>query len=173
MSIDDRIAAHIKLVDEHVSLENQHDLEGIMGTFGASARYDDEPLDAHHIGRDAVRTFYRGLLQALPALHLDVRQRHASATAVVIEVIVRGRHLGPWRGLPATGCQVEFPLCGIFTFDDDDRLAGEKIYYDRATLFRQLGIFHEPDGAVGRIATMLVHPLTMAKVVGRRIWRRD
>jgi hypothetical protein len=40
---------------------------------------------------------------------------------------------------------VQFPLCGIYTFDDEDRLAGEKIYYDRATVLRQLGVFHEPD----------------------------
>jgi steroid delta-isomerase-like uncharacterized protein len=173
MSNDDRIAAHLRLVDEHVSFENQHDLEGIMGTFGAIARYDDEAWDAHYTGRDEVHTFYEGLLQALGGLHLDVRHRHASVTAVVLEVIVRGRHLGPWRGLPATGCQIEFPLCGIFTFDDEDRLAGEKIYYDRATVLRQLGVFRGPDSAMGRVTTMLMHPLTMAQVVGRKIWRRD
>jgi steroid delta-isomerase-like uncharacterized protein len=101
-NVDDRIEARLKLVDQHISLENQHDLEGVMCTFGASAHYDDEPLDAHYSGRDEVQTYYEGLLQALPGLHLDVRRRHASLTAVVIEVIVRGRHLGPWRGLPAT-----------------------------------------------------------------------
>ena len=124
-------------------------------------------------GRDEVRTYYESLLQALPGLHLDVRRHHASASAVVVEVIIRGRHLGPWRGLPATGRQIEIPLCGIFTFDDEDRLAGEKIYYDRATLLRQLGLFHEPDSPVGRIGTVLMHPLTMARVVARALWKQD
>jgi steroid delta-isomerase-like uncharacterized protein len=169
----DRMAARLKLVDEHVRLENHHDLEGIMGTFGATARYDDEPWSMHYIGRDEVRTFYQGLLQALPGLQVDVLRNHASASAVVLEVIIRGRHLGPWRGLPATGAQIEFPLCGIYTFDNDDRLASERIYYDRATLLRQLGVFHEPDCAVGRITTLLTHPLTMAQVVGRKIRKRD
>jgi hypothetical protein len=36
----DQIAARLQLVDEHVSLENHHDLEGITGTFGATAHYD-------------------------------------------------------------------------------------------------------------------------------------
>jgi hypothetical protein len=31
----------------------------------------------------------------------------------------------------------EFPLCSIFTFDDGDRLARERIYYDRANVLRQ------------------------------------
>ena len=124
---DDRMAARLKLVDEHIALENRHDLEGIMGTFGASAHYDDEPWDLHYAGRDEVRAFYQGLLQALPGLHIDVKRRHASDRAIVMEVIIRGRHLGSWRGLPATGRQIDFPICGIFTFDDEDRLAGEKI----------------------------------------------
>jgi steroid delta-isomerase-like uncharacterized protein len=169
----DRMAARLRLVDEHVRLENGHDLEGIMGTFGATARYDDEPWSVHYIGHNQVRTFYKELLQALPGLQLDVLRNHASASAVVLEVIIRGRHLGLWRGLPATGAQIEFPLCGIYTFDNDDRLAGERIYYDRATLLRQLGVFHEPDCAVGRITTLLTHPLTMAQVVGRKIWKRN
>lgn len=173
MTTGDRKAARLKHVDEHVSFENQHDLEGIMGTFGAAAHYDDAPWDLHYAGHDEVRAFYQGLLLALPGLHLDVQRRHAGDVAVVLEVVVRGRHLGQWRGLPATGYQVELPLCAIFTFDDDDRLAGEKIYYDRATLLRQLGVFHEPDSAIGRIASVILHPLTMAQVAGRMIWKRD
>ena len=173
MNIDDRIAVRLELVDEHIRFENQHNLKGIMGTFGGTAHYDDEPWGAHYSGRDQVHTYYEGLLRALPGLHIDVQRRHPSNAAVIVEVVIRGRHLGPWRGLPTTGCQLEFPLCGIFTFDDEDRLAGEKIYYDRATVLRQLGMFHEPDSATGRITAVLTHPLTMAQIVGRKIWRQD
>ena len=168
----DRIAARLKLVDEHVRHENDHNLAAIMETFGATARYDDEPWDAHYVGRDAVRAFYEGLLQALPGLRIDVLHTHASDTAVVLEVIIRGQHLGPWRGLPATGAQIELPLCGIYTFDADERLAGERIYYDRATLLRQLGVFHEPDRPIGRITTLLTHPLTMAQIAVRKMQRK-
>jgi steroid delta-isomerase-like uncharacterized protein len=173
MNVVDRMAARLSLVEEHVRLENQHDLEGIMGTFGATAQYDDEPWDLHYLGRDEVRAFYDGFLQALPGVEIDVQRRHASETAVVLEVIIRGRHLGPWRGLPATGRRIEIPLCGIFSFDDEDRLAGEKIYYDRATVLRQLGVFHELDCAMGRLTTVLAHPLTMAQIIRRMIWRQD
>jgi steroid delta-isomerase-like uncharacterized protein len=164
----DRMAARLRLVEEHVRHENDHNLAGIMGTFGATAHYDDEPWDAHYVGRDAVCAFYAGMLRALPGLRIDVLHTHASDTAVVLEVVIRGQHLGPWRGLPATGAQIELPLCGIFTFDDAERLAGERIYYDRATLLRQLGVFHEPDGALGRITTLLTHPLTMAQIAVRK-----
>jgi steroid delta-isomerase-like uncharacterized protein len=170
--IGGRRAARLALVEEHIRLENQHDLEGIMGTFGASARYDEEPWGDHHIGRDTVRAYYSGLLRALPDLTIEVRRRHVAEDVVILEVIISGHHLGAWRGLPATGRPVRFPLCGIFTFDNEDRLAGEKIYYDRATVLRQLGVFHEPDGMVGRIEAVVMHPLTMAQAVGQKVLRR-
>jgi steroid delta-isomerase-like uncharacterized protein len=165
----ERMAARLRLVEEHVRLENAHDLEGIMATFGAGARYDDEPWDLHYAGRGEVRSFYEGLLQALPDLQIDVLHNHASDTAIVLEVTIRGRHLGHWRGLPPTGVLVVFPLCGIYTFDDDDRLAGERIYYDRATVLRQLGVLHDPQSVLGRVSTALLHPLTMVKVIGRML----
>ncbi len=164
-----RMAARLKLVDEHIRLENRHDLDGIMTTFGAAARYDDEPWDDHFIGRDGVRAFYSDLLRAMPDLQIDVQRRHVSEATVVMEVVIRGRHLGAWRGLPPSGRAVEFALCGIYTFDDDDRLAGEKIYYDRATILRQLGVFHEPQSWLGRTNAVLMHPLTMARIVVRML----
>jgi steroid delta-isomerase-like uncharacterized protein len=162
-----RHAARLKIVDEHIARENQHDLEGILRTFGPTARYDDEPWDGHYIGHDGVRTYYDGLLKAMPDLRIEVQQRYASQNAVIVEVIISGHHLGAWRGLPPTGRPVRFPLCGIFVFDNEDRLAGEKIYYDRATVLRQLGIFLEPDHGLGRIATIITHPITMARTILR------
>jgi len=167
-----RGAARLAFVEEHVAAENRHDLDAIMRTFGSSARYDEKPWDDHHIGRDAVRAYYDGLLRAMPDLAIDVRKRHVAENAVLLEVVISGQHLGAWRGLPPTGRAVRFPLCGVFTFDIEDRLAGEKIYYDRATVLRQLGVFHEPDGTVGRIEAVLMHPLTMARAIGRKILRR-
>ena len=39
----------------------------------------------------------------------------------------------------------------------------------RATLLRQLGVFHEPDTMIGRITTVVAHPFTMARALGRTI----
>ena len=105
-------------------------------------------------------------------LHIEVHKRHASDDAIILEAVISGQHLGPWRGLPPTGRRVEFPLCGIFAFDAADRLAGEKIYYDRATVLRQLGVFHEPEHILGRLGAVLMHPLTMARIVSRRVLRQ-
>src|SRR5262245_46086771 len=160
--------ARAALVEQHVRSENLHDLEAVMATFGADARYDDEPWGDHRVGRDGVRTYYAELLRALPDLVIDVMRRHVTPDSIILEVEIRGTHRGAWRHLPATGRPVRFPLCGVFTFDADSRLAGERIYYDRATVLRQLGVFHDPSTGLGRVLTAVTHPVTMARaLVGR------
>lgn len=164
-----RMARRMALVEEHVGFENAHDLEGVIGTFGDAARYDYEPWAAHYEGRDQVRRFYGQLMAALPDLSIEIVRRHVADETIVLEVMIRGTQLGAWRGLPATGRRVEIPLCGIYTFSPDDRLAGEKIYYDRAMFLRQLGVFHEPQTAMGDIGILLMHPLTILKALGRKL----
>jgi steroid delta-isomerase-like uncharacterized protein len=172
MSAMANLDARLRTVEEHVRCENAHDLARIMQTFGGQARYDDEPWSEHHEGREQVSAYYQTLLQALPDMYIDVKRRHVSADAIVLEVIITGTHQGAWRGLPGTGRHVEFPLCGIFTFDAQDRLQGEKAYYDRATVLRQIGMFHEPLSGIGRVMTPLTHPATVFRAVGRTLFRR-
>lgn len=165
----DRRSVRMALVEQHIRLENAHDLEGVLGTFGDTAHYEDEAWGERHEGRDGVRSFYSQLMAALPDLVIDVKRTHATDDAVVVEVIIRGPQPGPWRGLPATGRRVDVPLCGVYTFDADDRLAGEKIYYDRGTVLRQLGVFHEPESQLGRISTLATHPLAIARALTRKV----
>jgi steroid delta-isomerase-like uncharacterized protein len=151
----------LRTVRDHIRFENAHDLAAVLATFGSSARYDDEPWDEHHMGRDAVRSFYEDLLRALPDLEIEVKNEHATNEAVIIECLIRGTHGGTWRDLPATGRRLEFPLCGVYTFDEDGKLAGERIYYDRATVLRQCGVFREPTSLSGRILLFLNHPVNI------------
>jgi steroid delta-isomerase-like uncharacterized protein len=168
----DKRSARIAIVEQHIRLENEHDLESVLGTFGDSARYDDEPWGEHYTGRNGVGLFYGLLMKALPDLEIQIQRRYVTDDAIVVEVIIRGTHLGGWRGLPATGRRIEFPLCGVYTFDADDRLAGEKIYYDRGTVLRQLGIFHEPQTVLGQISRLATHPVTIARACARKLLRK-
>jgi len=165
MSLPDaeRVRARMAVVDEHIRCENRHDLDAVMATFGKDARYDDEPWTDHRIGRDGVRSYYSELMHALPDLAIEVKRRHTGVESLVLEVTIRGTHLERWRGLPATGRRLEFALCAVYAFDADDRLAGERIYYDRGAVLDQLGLFHEPSRGLGRIVTALSHPVTIAR----------
>jgi steroid delta-isomerase-like uncharacterized protein len=133
--------------------------------------YDDEAWGEHYKGIDGVRQFYEQLMKALPDLEIEMVRRHVTADAVMLEVIIRGTQVGEWRGLPATGRRVEVPLCGVYTFCSDNRLAGERIYYDRATVLQQLGVFHDPQSVVGQLCTLATHPVTIARALARKVLR--
>ena len=166
---NEQVAARLRIVEEHVRRENDHDLAGIMATFADEAKYDDAPWAEQRLGRDAVEEYYRDLLTALPDLHIDIRDRLVTEDAVVLEVVISGTQAGTWRGLPATGRPVRFPLCAIYRFAANGKLAGEKIYYDRAGVLHQVGLYHEPVGVFGRLVTALTHPLTLARAYGRKL----
>ncbi|HEX3321931.1 MAG TPA: ester cyclase [Terriglobales bacterium] len=165
----DRQSARIAIVEQHVQFENEHNLDGVLATFGESARYEDEAWGDEYHGRDGVQSFYKQLMTALPDLHIQVQRRHVTDDVILLEVMITGTHRGSWRGLPPTGRNVRIPLCGVYSFDDNDRLSGERIYYDRATVLRQLGVFHEPQSLLGRIAILATHPLTIVRAVARKI----
>ena len=167
----DRRSARIAIVDQHIRFENEHNLESILGTFGATARYDDEPW-GEHTGRDGVRRFYAQLMKALPDLEIAVGQPwHVAEDAVLVELVIRGTHLGGWRGLPATGRRVEFPLCGVYTFDADDRLAGEKIYYDRGSVLRRSAYSTSHKVCWAKSGIVATHPITIARALLRKLVR--
>ena len=86
----ERLKARLAIVEEHVRCENRHDLAGLMATFGADARYDDEPWQDHRLGLDGVRSYYTELLASLPDLAIEVRHRHvASDIAVGLSTKIR------------------------------------------------------------------------------------
>ena len=99
----DKRSARMAVVEQHVGFENAHDLEGVLSTFGNTAHYDDEAWSEHYQGAGGVRQFYEQLMKALPDLKIEIQKRHVTDDAIVLEVMIRGTHLGSWRGLPATG----------------------------------------------------------------------
>src|SRR5437899_1849608 len=71
---------------------------------------------------------------------------------------IPGRTRAKWgREQPWTLLQ----LCAVYTFDGQDRLAGERIYYDRTTVLRQLGVVSEPTSLKGRLGALLLHPVNV------------
>src|SRR5215475_6269085 len=86
----DRQAARLAIVEKHVRLENEHDLEGVLATFGESARYDDEAWDEHYTGHAGVRSFYTPLMRAMPDLVIDIQSRHICEDAIILQVMIRG-----------------------------------------------------------------------------------
>jgi steroid delta-isomerase-like uncharacterized protein len=136
---ESRVAARIKLVDEHVRAENEHELDGTMATMNEAPLFK---LNNDEIsGRHGVRKFYADLFQGFPDFHVDVTRRHVSDEAIILEATISGTHMNEWSGIPASGRRIQFPLCTVFPFDDNDRITGERVYFDNALVLKQLGLF--------------------------------
>lgn len=131
----------LELVKEHIQAENEKDLDKILSTWGQSVVFHDAALNQSFSGTNSVRDLYAGLFNGFPDLQIEITNYYLCKDAVVVEVTLKGTHLGSWNNLPITGKPMSFPLCSIFTFDEENKLVCEKVYYDRVNLLAQLGLF--------------------------------
>ena len=139
MTIDeDRIAARMKLLEEHLQAENDLDLDRTLATLNDAPDY--KVNNDEFSGRESVRAYYANLFTGFPDLHLEITRRYVSDESIIVEATVSGTHTNLFSGIPATGRRVELSFCTIFSFDENDRITGERAYFDNALVLRQLGL---------------------------------
>jgi steroid delta-isomerase-like uncharacterized protein len=156
-------------VREHMESENRHDFDTTIATFD-HPRYELIATGDVHDGEAEVRAYFDETRTAFPDQTNEPLEFHHSDRAVVVEFMLRGTHEGPLRGLPPTGRAFECRMCALFLFDEGgDRIVGERVYFDQATIMRQLGVAHDPQSLAGRVTTALSHPLTIGGAVARRL----
>lgn len=156
-----------KIVRDHVDAENSRDYEAALATFD-HPRYEFVATDEVFDGADEVMAHWEELDRAFPDQRDEIVATHHAEDTVLIECVGRGTHLGPLRGLPPTGRRFELPFLAIFVFHGD-RLVCERVYFDTATLFRQLGVVRDPTTVAGRLETLAAHPLTIGRGLVRRL----
>ena len=147
------------VVREHMESENHHDFDTTIGTF-AHPRYELIATGEVYDGEDEVRRYYADSRAAFPDQRNELIALHHSDDTVIVEFDLLGTHLGPLRGLPPTGRSFRCRMCALFIFEED-RITGERVYFDQLTIMRQLGVAHDPDTIAGRATTLLSHPLTI------------
>ena len=120
-------------------------------------------------GEQEVRRYFAETRTAFPDQRNSNVEMHHADDSVVVEFDLDGTHLGPFRGLPPTGRAFTCRTLAIFVFaEGSDRIVCERVYFDTATILRQLGIAHDPLKLTGRVATVLNHPLTIGRAVFRQ-----
>jgi steroid delta-isomerase-like uncharacterized protein len=124
------------IVKHHVESENRHDVNATIDTFHVP-RYEVMPMGMVHDGGQAVGELLSGLFKGFPDFTVEIIKTHHSEDAVILEVKMKGTHLGEWAGLKSTGKKMDVPVACIFEFDKD-QLICEKVYFDMATLVNQL-----------------------------------
>ena len=126
------------VIRRHVEAESRGDVDGVVASF-SHPKYEMVPLGTEHDGEAAVRLLLSSLFLAFPDFKLVVRNLYHSDKAVIAEVWMDGTHRAPWAGVEAKGHRIHLPVVGIFLFEGD-KLLCEKVYFDSATLLRQITI---------------------------------
>lgn len=154
----------------HLRAENDHRFDEAIGFF-AHPRYEYVATGEVYDGAGPLGGHMQENVTAFPDFHYDHTHMHHADEAIVVEGRFRGTHLGNWRGLPATGRRVDFPMLIVFPFEGEEMM-GERIYFDVSTGLRQLGMAWDPNTAVGKITTILNHPITVGRALLRGVTRR-
>lgn len=127
-----------EVVREHMDSENRHDFETTLKTF-SHPRYELIATGEVYDGEDAVRGYYAATRASFPDQRNVVHTIRHADDAVIVEFDLMGTHRGPLRGLPPTGREFTCRMVALFLFETD-RIVGERVYFDSATILRQLGI---------------------------------
>lgn len=130
----------LREIEAHLHAESTQDLDALLGGMTEDCFNlvvcDPSPL---YQGPDEVARRYRGLWGALPDLQVRLRRLVAvEGASAVTEHTLSGTHNGPLFGFPPTGRHVEVETAVIWEFVGD-RVRGETVYFDLATMLRQIG----------------------------------
>lgn len=127
------------VVKAHIRAEAiDHDVAAALATF-TRPRYDVPALGGVVDGAAGVDGLLHALLGAYPDFWLREGDWHHADNAVIVECMFGGTQNGVWAGIPPTGRPMEVAAALVFQFEGDG-LVGEKVYFDHATVLRQLGV---------------------------------
>ena len=159
-----------QIVREHMDSENRHEFDATLETF-AHPRYELIPSGEVIDGAANVARYYQETRAAFPDQRNELVALHHADDAVIVEFDLLGTHDGTFRGLPPTGRSFRCRMAAIFEFEGEG-LVSERVYFDSATILRQLGIAHDPLTLTGRVATVVNHPVTIGRALMRRVTGR-
>jgi steroid delta-isomerase-like uncharacterized protein len=128
-----------RLWQRHVLAENRRDIPGLLETLCDDPIYKVMATSATFKGREQVAQLYTGLFEGVPDAMFELINVFVGEEGVVEESILRGTQHGTLFGIAATGREIALPLTIVFPIFNR-QIMGERLYFDLATLARQLGV---------------------------------
>jgi carboxymethylenebutenolidase len=140
----------ISLWEEHLRHEFQtHDTEATLETMVDDSYVNHVPVLTGGWGREALRRFYSN--DFIPVMPPDMKIEPVSRTVgddqVVDEMIISFTHTRriPWMlpNIAPTNKRVRVPLVAIVRVRNG-KVAHEHIYWDQASVLKQIGLLNDP-----------------------------
>jgi carboxymethylenebutenolidase len=135
--------------DEHISYEfSTRDVSSTIATMVEDAYVNHVPVMTGGYGHDALRRFYaEDFISVMPAdTSIKLISRTLGEDQLVDEMIFSFTHTEemPWMlpGVPPTHRHVDIPLVVVVGFREG-KLAHERIYWDQASVLKQIGLISD------------------------------
>ncbi len=123
----------------HSKAEDARDLPGLISTLAPDCVYEVLPTGQRWDGHEGARQFYLSFLGAFPDVKFDMTDIVIGPQGVIEVTQLTGTHQGPWAGIAPTGKPVRLTVIIHFPWNPRwEKFAGERIYFDRATLAEQV-----------------------------------
>lgn len=136
--------------DEHIGYEfSTRDVSSTIATMVEDAYVNHVPVMTGGYGHEALRRFYaEDFISQMPAdTSIKLIARTLGEDRLVDEMIFSFTHTEemPWMlpGVPPTHRHVDIPLVVVVGFRDG-KLAHERIYWDQASVLKQIGLLTDP-----------------------------
>jgi carboxymethylenebutenolidase len=132
--------------EDHLAGEfTTRDVEATLATMTDDASVDHVPIHSGGRGKEALRVFYRDVF--IPSWPPDLTQNTTNRVVgddqLVDELHTRFTHDRPMEwflpGVPPTHAVVDINIVVVVQFRDG-KIACERIYWDHATVLRQVGL---------------------------------
>jgi hypothetical protein len=143
--MNDLAKSRIEAARHHIALEEVHDWDGVIATFGGPPRYEMLGSGAVYDGEDAVRGYFVATRLPFPDQRAEIIAIAADRDTVLVEFWVLGTHLGPLhlpdRTIAASGAR--FRVRGALTFEfaaGSDKIVCERAYFNERAVLQALGI---------------------------------
>ena len=128
-----------RLWQRHVLAENRRSIEALLENLGNDPIYKIMATSATFKGRDQVTQFYTGLFEGVPDATFELINVFVGEAGVVEEAILRGTHRGTLFGLLPTRREIVLPMTIVLPILNG-QIMGARLYFDLATLARELGV---------------------------------
>ncbi len=125
--------------DRHVAAENHQDAEAAAATCHPEGFIENVALGVRFEGHAQIKLQYAALFAAFPDTELAQEGEAFGDDVLVAWGIFRGTMQGAFFGVPATGRRIAVPFVNVIPFRDG-LMAGERAFFDLATLCAQAGI---------------------------------
>lgn len=135
--------ANLQLLGRHLAAENVQDMEGTLATLAEDCVFVDQALGIQYDGREGARRYYGMWWKAFGIITQSDRRHFTSEGSVISEARYEGIHRGEFLGIAPTNRKIDLKLAVIITFSNG-LMAGERFYWDLASLLTQLGIDRIP-----------------------------